>query len=102
MPSVDDSGQQSFFDEPITQPETLAKVRQACDLITENKQAAGKFAKGNRDLKELLPAVDRPTRFLCGEDLAIEVWPGSREEYTVEATDGIQRKKVVRDFQAES
>jgi hypothetical protein len=102
LPRVDDSGQQGFFDQPIESPETLIKVREACDLVTENADAASSFAKGKRQLKELLPAVEQPTRFLCGEDLAIEVKPGHREEYTVEETDGIQRKKIVRNFESES
>ena len=100
--SVDDSGQQGFFDQPINDQEVLRGLRDACAISLDNKEAASYYAGAQRKIKELLPSVSEPTRFMLGEDLAIEVRPGSREEYTVAQTDSIQRKKIVTDFQGEA
>lgn len=100
MPQVDDSGQQGFFDEPISNAETLSKLREQCDVYAENKEAASAYARANREIKELLPSVEHATRFLLGEDLAIEVTPQSKDGYDV-GPKTIQRKKIITDFHSE-
>ena len=89
---VKDEGQTTFADVKIHDPGAVA----ACELIVDNREAASAFAKGGRDLKEILPAVTEPTQFVIGEGaFLIEVTPGDRNEYTVEAGT-VQRKSIKR------
>ena len=92
MAGVQDEGQAGFEDVIINDPEAV----EACELILENKKAAAQFAKGNRDLKEILPAVTEKTQFSVGEGaFLIKINPTDRGGYTVEAGT-TQRKTIER------
>ena len=88
--AVSDEGQASFTDLVIHDPNAI----EACELVVDNKKAASDHVRGNRMLKEILPAVTEPTQFNIGEGrYLITVTPGERDAYTVEAGT-TQRKKI--------
>jgi hypothetical protein len=79
MPRVNDGGQQSFEDKVLMDEELAA----ACDDLLEKKEAASDYRKANAKIKERLPGVKEPTRFLVNEQYFVEVTPYSVEGHEV-------------------
>ena len=95
--AVKDEGQAGFEDVIVNDPNAI----EACELVIENKKAASAHAKGNRMLKEILPAVTEKTQFKIGEGrFLIRVTPGERGKYTVEA--GTTQRKHITEQAASS
>lgn len=89
MPKVSEEAQAGFEDKPLNDPD----LGEACERYLEHKEAASEYARANRDIKERLPAVEVPTRFLVNESYVVEVTPQSRDGYDVNPTT-VQRKSV--------
>ncbi len=89
MPKVKRQSQVNFEDVPLMTGEAI----DACERYFEHKNGAKQYAQANRDLKELLPAVEQPTRFIVGEQFFIEVTPQSVDGYQVKPRHQ-QRKRV--------
>jgi len=89
MPRAHDGGQASFEDVPLLNGEIL----DACERYFASKDGYKDYVRANRDLKEALPAVEVPTRFIIGEQYFVEVTPQSVDGYEVEARRQ-QRKRV--------
>jgi len=63
----------SFFDQPLEDPD--GELREACEEFDRTHQAALDHQAANEAIKKILAKPDKPTRFVVGEDLFIEVNP---------------------------
>ena len=79
MARLQNGGQASFEDKPLMSQE----IAGACEALLENKDAASAYRKANALLKELLPGVDEPTRFIIGESYFITANPYDVEGHDV-------------------
>lgn len=95
MAKVSDGGQAGFEDVPFMHDEII----DAIERYLEHKDPAKKYAKANKDIKEILPSVEVPTRFCIGEQYFIEVTPQSVDGYDVKPRRQ-QRKRVKETHEA--
>jgi len=91
MAKVNSGGQTSFEDVPMLNSEVI----DACERYFEHKESYKEYVSANRDLKDALPQVDVPTRFIVGEKYFIEVTPQSVDGYEVKPRK--QQRKRVKD-----
>ncbi len=87
MPRVKDEGQQAFEDKKLMD----AELAEACETVLETKDAASDNRKANAKIKDKLPAVKQPTRFLVDERFFLEVTPYSVDGHEV---GGGERQRV--------
>jgi len=95
MPAVKDGGQAGFTDVPFMNDD----LAEAIERYLEHKESASEYAKANKDIKEILPGVEEPTRFVIGERYFIEVTPQSVDGYAVKARRQ-QRKRIKESHEA--
>ena len=74
---------------------TMFPLLDALEDLEFHKEAAKKYARAQRVLKKNIPPVSTPTRFLVGEDWAIEVTPEDRDGFAVKDM-VVQRKSIKR------
>ena len=87
MAKVKDGGQGRFEDKPLI----VAGLEDHIETILETKQAVASNRAANAKVKEALPAVSEPTRFVIGERFFIEVTPYSVDGHEV---GGGERRRV--------
>lgn len=87
---IKDGGQRSFKDTPLMD----AELATACEMIMDTAEATSDNARAKQVLKERLPAITEPTRFIIGERYFIECVPYEADDIEVPGGTRI-RKRVL-------
>ena len=80
MAKVEDGGQAGFEDKPLSVP---PDVLEAIESYLENKAAATDFSKARTAIKEAVPEVEKPTRFVIAERYIILATPYETDGHEV-------------------
>ena len=85
---IKDGGQRGFKDVPLMDE----KLAAACEMILDTAEATSDNARAKLVLKELLPPVTEPTRFMIGERYFIECVPYEADDIEVPGGTRIRKR----------